>query len=690
MISFGGISESQFNKLIFREHNYFSNLKVLFNRFKFSVSHHTYINNKKLINRLINHLNNEKISIKEIETTDKLFDKIIVRVSNKKKPDYKNAYQQAKDNLLRRHNEHQSHLTQQSQILETNSFSGDDKNFAIGGDNNISTGDDENSQTGLDADFSNADEENLVSNTGSDADENSSLENISNESEDASSENLKNPSDIFTKCSLLNQCIPDWDNPDFKSTVLSSLRSASPAEVEAVLENYFRFYMSRSWIPPLLDDPEILELLMRGKSVDEKIDWLSRFSKRLNEYNMQPDWNLVVERALSSIEDKESVAKNFAANWISEGLLKSVEDYFFKIIKNDSKEFDKYFSVISVKKLASEYQPSKLAQLISQNPVRVMHQFKAVQEGFLRSEVGKEYFFEFILSLKKVNPSFYIQTMVKLHPKAYGILFKDNNQKEIAYDLLNYIKHSDKRNWKEVSKYNRFIALAQKYNFPIDDLQALEFDFETDSSDFKRVASIYQTLSQQIISKDMTKEQKHIAKQARYYLDKMLDGFSKGKEVAIPCYYHSTKPFIVNSIIELGKIENRHERLSPGAWFGTKREEGFGNFCFALSQQINKYASEENRASGQNNNAEQVIDVWIGFQQDVDLNLRKFGERRTEDHHAVHISVDSSAVSSWQNRLRERNIKVPVISHEVNDKLVELFANISQINYFRFPPSQPR
>ncbi|KAF3362168.1 hypothetical protein PHSC3_001233 [Chlamydiales bacterium STE3] len=81
-----------------------------------------------------------------------------------------------------------------------------------------------------------------------------------------------------------------------------------------------------------------------------------------------------------------------------------------------------------------------------------------------------------------------------------------------------------------------------------------------------------------------------------HLLDEWTNKLKKGKPIAIPKWFHCTKPAFVNEILKGSRIENRHNGAYPGAFASSVPEMGamgYGTFCFALSSNIERQTITE-------------------------------------------------------------------------------------------------
>lgn len=441
---------------------------------------------------------------------------------------------------------------------------------------------------------------------------------------------------------------------------------------------------SRTWYNYVFEDYNLINTLFPEEiSKEEKIDNILRIAATLSKRDVQ---NVSLSLAADCIFSEDSLdhVLQLLENKKDEPYFENAFGEYLAERFHIAADYNRLIEFTDVKTIINKFgedgfqkiQKFVLSQGDSQQILRL---FKDLQNCFLRSEI-KAKFIIYFLQAVELSESDYKNCIKKITPLLYGIIQIAPSLSKIADDIFEDLNNPSDMGWYKIQRFNHFVLKAKQLGINRYDASLKTYTGDLSQPEAVRLIELRRKLIREL-SDLKSKNDKRITKQAINYINKLIHDISRGKPIVIPHYYHGTPALSnVKGIISKAAILNLQESGSPGAWVGTTREKALGGglrYCFVLSDKINENAPPNNPAMKQING---INDIWIGFQQDVNLNLRKTTAKRSEEERTAHLLTPKEEVSVMEKYLRNKNIKLKILPTDVSDKLNSIFTRVKSLN----------
>jgi len=307
--------------------------------------------------------------------------------------------------------------------------------------------------------------------------------------------------------------------------------------------------------------------------------------------------------------------------------------------------------------------------------------FKRLQTFYLAAtsrEKFEDFIFHFMKNVKSMDPFF--PYMIPLLDRLYVKRFKN------ADPLHNYLSQQNQHSPQILERILKLSKNKQKFN-----LQKLKHEGDSklaigfgeteqkvsiaDTGKSEEDTSI-QTIIEKLVQEKRALKSKSDLQGIRTiaavlnYFKNLRERAFRQKPLLFPQYTHSTTKKGLEGILSDKKIKVQAIKLFNGAWTSVNREKQYGPYCIVMNKNINEFSTEKKPAS-------LVIEkgrlVWVGFKNDILLNCKNLYSSTNQKTPSIsHISVPDNEVDAIRILIEQKNLKIKVVPHSVNDEILEL------------------
>lgn len=156
------------------------------------------------------------------------------------------------------------------------------------------------------------------------------------------------------------------------------------------------------------------------------------------------------------------------------------------------------------------------------------------------------------------------------------------------------------------------------------------------------------------------------AKEVDAYFQRKIQELKKGKNAALPNYYHSTPNRHFNAIVKSKRLKQFNAVRGLGAYVSTNIEyQDYGCYAFALeASSIHLYQALYCHGTRCDGGLGKYNSMWVRVKHEIPIRFRT----------VAHVTVGTKKeCSKMQPRLKKLNLNVPVITRIASNHIANLF-----------------